>query len=78
MTVLCRVMQVSTIAYYAWKKHLECTEKAQQQEQLNTKTRELFEMSKQSYGSRLLSDLLNKVGYQVGRDKTRRLMVELG
>ena len=78
MTILCRVMQVSTSAYYVWKTHPECTDKAQQQEQLKTKTRELFEMSKQSYGSRRLSDALNKAGYQAGQDKARRLMVQLG
>ncbi len=31
-----------------------------------------------SYGTRRLSDALNKAGYQAGRDKVRRLMVRLG
>ena len=35
-------------------------------------------MSKHSYGTRRLSDALNKAGYQAGRDKVRRLMVQLG
>jgi len=78
VTVLCRVMQVSTSAYYAWKKQPEWTEKAQQKELLEIKTRELFEMSRHSYGTRRLSDALNKAGYQAGRDKVRRLMVQLG
>lgn len=71
-------MQVSTSAYYVWKKQPEQTEKAQQKKLLEIKTRELFEMSKQSYGTRRLSDALNKAGYPAGRDKVRRLMVQLG
>lgn len=78
VTVLCRVMQVSTSAYYAWKKQPDWAEKAQQRELLEIKTRELFEKSKCSYGTRRLSDALNKAGYQAGRDKVRRLMVQLG
>ncbi len=65
-------------AYYAWKKQPEWTEKAQQKERLEIKTRELLEASKHSYGTRRLSDALNKAGYQAGRDKVRRLMVQLG
>ena len=71
-------MQVSTSAYYAWKNQPERTEKTQQKKRLEDKTRELFEMSKHSYGTRRLSDALNKAGYQAGRDKVRRLMKQLG
>ncbi len=38
----------------------EWTEKAQQKEMLEIKTRELFEMNKHSYGTRRLSDALTK------------------
>ncbi len=54
------------------------TLESKQKERLEIKTRELFEMSKRSYGTRRLSDALNKAGYQAGREKVRRLMGQLG
>ena len=78
MTVLCEVMQVSTSAYYAWTQASENTEKAKQKAALEAKTRQLFEAHKQSYGSRRLSDALQKEGVAAGRYKVRRLMDRLG
>lgn len=78
MTVLCQVMQVSTSAFYAWAQASENTEKARQQEAVETQVRRLFEANKNSYGSRRLSDALKKEGIAVGRYKVRRLMSKLG
>ncbi len=78
MTVLCQVMQVSTSAFYAWAQASENTEKARQQEAVETQVRRLFEVNKNSYGSRRLSDALKKEGIAAGRYKVRSLMSKLG
>jgi len=48
VTVLCRVMQVSTRAYYAWTKQPETTEKTKDNEKLETKIRQIFDAFKQT------------------------------
>ena len=48
VTVLCRVMQVSTRAYYAWTKQPETTEKIKENEKLETKIRQIFDDFKQT------------------------------
>ena len=78
MTVLCRVMQVSTSAYYAWQQEADSPDKAHQREQLETKVIELFETNKKVYGSRRLSDALKTEGIHAGRYKVRGLMARLG
>jgi len=76
ITVLCRVMQVSTSAYYAWKKrpgqlisadvlHLHRCMKA------------LFKQSRSSLGSREMMKKLREEGIQIGRYKVRNLMKKL-
>ena len=41
-------MQVSSSAYYAWSKQPETTEKTQENEQLETKIRQIFDEFKQT------------------------------
>ncbi len=77
ITVLCKVMLVSTSAYYAWVKQPEDTDKYTKQQKLEQQTVKIFEASKCSYGSRRLSDALKKADFPVGRDKARRLMAKL-
>ena len=78
MTVLCRVMQVSTSAYYAWLQEADNPDKTWQREQLEAKVIELFEVHKKVYGSRRLSDALKEIGIDAGRYKVRGLMARLG
>ena len=78
MTVLCRVMEVSTSAYYDWVKQPETTEKAMEIKRLETKTRQLFDEFKQTYGSRRLADELQKAGFNCGRYQTKNLMKRMG
>lgn len=77
MTVLCRVMQVSTSAYYAWLKAPHDDDNPRQDRKLAEKVRQIFIDNKQSFGSRRLADRLQKQGFAVGRFKTRRIMQEL-
>ena len=78
VTVLCRVMQVSTSAYYAWQKASSDLDKTLQREQLEAKVYELFELNKKVYGARRMSDALKKSGINAGRYKARGLMARLG
>jgi putative transposase len=78
VTVLCKVMQVSTSAFYAWAKTPEDTDKKILQKQLEAKAIELFEENKNVYGSRRLSEAFIKEDIQVGRYKARQLMKKLG
>ncbi|NOT84553.1 MAG: transposase, partial [Methylococcaceae bacterium] len=78
VTALCSVMQVSTSAFYAWAKAPISTARQDRQNQLETKTLELFEKNKKTYGSRRLSTAFKDEGIQVGRHKAGRLMSRLG
>jgi len=71
-------MQVSTSAFYGWAKLPETSDKTMQEEELESKVRQLFDDHKQTYGSRRLSDALKKAGINAGRYKVRRLMAQLG
>lgn len=74
---LCRVMQVSSSAYYDWLKRpgrLISSETLR----LFRKMKELFELSRSSLGSREMMKKLREEGFQVGRHKTQRLMAKLG
>jgi putative transposase len=76
VTVLCRVMGVSTSSYYAWRQAPEDSGRQQRDEILADKAEQIFNEYKSIYGSRRLSDELKKQGFSVGRFKTRRLMQE--
>lgn len=73
VVVLCRVMHVSTSAYYAWLKRPARLISAETL-QLYRRTKELFQQSRESLGSRGLSQALRKEGYAVGRCRARSLM----
>ncbi len=77
VTVLCRVMEVSTSVFYAECKQPEYAEKAKQKQHLENKASQIFIENKQCYGSRRLSDQLKKQGFAVGRYKTRLVMRQL-
>lgn len=77
VTLLCRVMQVSTSAYYEW-----CGRSAEvidsQTWQLCHRMKTLFAQSRESLGSRRLVILLRKEGFEAGRYRIRQLMKKLG
>ena len=77
VTVLCAVMQVSTSAYYAWAKQPEATGRAKEAQALERQIAQIFEDSKQTYGSRRIEDELKKSGIPAGRHKVRSVMTRL-
>lgn len=77
VTLLCRVMQVGTSAYYAWRNRGgEVIDSATWQ--LCQRMKALFTESRQSLGSRQLMKHLRKEGFEIGRYRVRTLMKKLG
>lgn len=78
ITLLCAVMQVSSSAYYAWAKQSEATGQAKEAQAFERWIAQVFEDSKQTYGSRRIVDELKKSGIPAGRHKVRSAMARLG
>ena len=78
VTVLCRVVGVSTSAFYEWFKNPGDTDRIRKREALEGEVRQLFYEYKQIYGYRRLSDALGKVGMKSGYYQVRHLMARLG
>jgi transposase InsO family protein len=71
-------MQVSTRAYYAWAKQPEAAVQAKETLAFDQRIRQIFEESKQTFGSRRIADALEKAGLRAGRYKVRKAMARLG
>ncbi len=76
MAVLCRVMQISTSAYYAWKKRPGQLISAENRH-LYRRMKALFKQSRDSLGRREMMKKLREEGFQIGRYKVRNLMKKL-
>ena len=76
MTLLCRVMRVSRSSYY---QHLRQQQRpsCSQQRKLESLAKSIHEASKESYGSRRISESFQAKGYPVGRYQARSLMRKL-
>lgn len=73
---LCRIMKVSSSAYYAWRNR-PATLITADELQLYRRIKALFVASRESLGSRELMKKLHTEGFQIGRYKTRSLMKQL-
>ena len=70
---LCRMLSVQRSAYYDWR--AEPGKVIPPQELvLRRRMKELFAASRGSLGSRMMMQNLREEGFEIGRDKTRRLM----
>ena len=75
--ILCRVMQVSTSAYYDWLgRGGDVIDSSHWQ--LCHRMKALFNESRHSLGSRQLMKQLRKEGFEIGRYRVRKLMKKLG
>ena len=73
---LCRAMQVSTSAYYEWRKRPAKLITADELH-LYRRAKALFIASRESLRSRELSKKLRSEGFNIGREKTRTTMKKL-
>ena len=76
VNLLCRLLSVQRSAYYDWRdrpgKVIPAEELA-----LRRRMKALFAASRDSLGSRTMTQNLRQEGFEIGRDKTRRLMKQL-
>lgn len=79
VTVLCQVMRVSRSGFYDYLNRFQQGPILDpSEERLKSQMRQIFKLSKASYGSRRMMEQLGEDGFSIGRFKTRRLMRELG
>ncbi len=75
MTILLRVLGVSSSGFYGWQKR-PVSQRARQKEQLIAQINELFEESKARYGSPRIHRDLQALGIQCSPKRVARLMRE--
>jgi putative transposase len=73
ITTMCRVLEVSTSGYYAWLKRAR-SKRAQEDETLKKRIKEIHTRSKDTYGAPRIHAQLAKEGIHVGRKRVARLM----
>src|SRR4030095_7420502 len=72
---MCRVLEVSTSGYYAWRKR-PASKRVQEDERLLRRIRTIHEASRRSYGVPRIHRELRENEIEVGRDRVARLMRE--
>ena len=73
VNMLCQTLTVTRSAYYDWK-NKPCKVIGPEELALRRRMKELFAASRESLGSRMMKKNLRKEGFEIGRDRTRRLM----
>jgi len=71
--LLCHMLSVQRSAYYNWKAQ-PCKVIPPEELVLRRRMKALFVASRDSLGSRMMMNNLRDEGFEIGRDKTRRLM----
>ena len=77
LRILCRVLRVSRSGYYAWRQR-KPSERELEDEQLRPKVLEAFKIGRGTYGSPRVRRELVDQGFEIGRRRVARLMVEMG
>ena len=73
VSVMCRVLGVSTSGYYGWLNRSPSS-RAKANSELSDKIVEIHRASRQTYGSPRITAELREVGHEVGRNRVARLM----
>lgn len=76
VNLLCRVLGVQRSAYYAWRDRPGQVVPPEELA-LRRRMKALFKASRESLGSRTMVRKLREEGFEIGRDRTRRLMKAL-
>jgi len=74
---MCRVLQVSTSGYYAWRNRSP-SRRARKNSMLTEKIRQIHDESRGTYGSPRVHAALQAKGYAAGENRVARLMKEAG
>ncbi|MDL2220445.1 IS3 family transposase [Eubacteriales bacterium OttesenSCG-928-N14] len=76
---MCKVLGLTTTAYYNWAKRSPSREKKQKEkEKLAKKVRKVFKANKEVYGYRKMQKALERKGIELSIYKVRRIMQENG
>ncbi len=74
---MCRVLDVSTSGYYAWRRR-KISVRSREDEDLRRRIRAIHDRSRQTYGSPRIHAELKEEGTRIGRKRVARLMNESG
>lgn len=77
ISVMCRVLEVSTSGYYAWRKRPP-SKRAQKDAMLTKRIRHIHDRSRGTYGSPRACTALQAEGIRVGKKRVARLMKAAG
>ena len=77
IALMCRCMSVSPSGLYAWRK-AEPSQRAKKNAALTEEIKEVYEESRNTYGSPRVHAELVERGHEVGRNRVARLMAEEG
>lgn len=75
---MCKVLRVSRNAYYSWCRQEHSERRVRRKDLLKKQITEVFEESRQIYGSYKICIELNKRGISISRPYVARLMREMG
>ena len=76
---MCKVLKVSRSGFYAYMRHHHYRSGSDpEQAALEARIKEIFRLSKDTYGTRRMLKELEKFGYAVSRYRVRKLMRKLG
>jgi putative transposase len=78
VNVLCAVMRVSRSGFYTYLDRFKNPKDRPDETALKRETKEIFDTSRGSYGSRRIVKELISRGHHIGRYKVRRIMRQLG
>jgi putative transposase len=73
ITTMCRVLEVSTAGYYAWRARPLC-ERVKEDRHLRDRIREIYQEAKGRYGSPRVHQELRALGLRCGKHRVARLM----
>jgi len=78
VAVLCAVMRVSRSGFYNYMDRFKNPKDRPEEAALQKRIKEIFDESRDSYGSRRVAKQLKDEGHQIGRYKVRRIMRQMG
>lgn len=73
---MCQVLKVSRSGYYAWLKY-PTSQRKKKDIELKQKIKQIYQKSRQRYGSPRIYQQLLREGYSIGKKRVERLMQEL-
>ena len=76
--MMCQLMGVARSGFYHYQKHTANKPKDPEHQEMLHWVKKIAQATDDSYGSRRMKTALNLLGFQVNRDKARKLMKEAG